>query len=146
MLSTESSQLPVTSFHSSLTHRMSPQETYTQVHLISRSRLSRRNHLLCFPPSVPPSHPSLGIHPPLILRAVHDLELAVAEEQQQSLSWMSMGNGWHEAFSGHPSMLPLLSPLHSSAQKAVPAHCCRDFALPDKQETPAYASEALKLG
>lgn len=52
---------------------------------------------------------------------------------------------WHKGFSGYPSMLPLLSPLHSSAHKAVPAHCCSFFSLPDKQETPAYASEALKL-
>lgn len=36
-------------------------------------------------------------HPPVILRAVYDLELAVAEEQQQSLSWMRK-NGMAQGF------------------------------------------------
>lgn len=142
-LSRMSSQLPVTSFHSSLTHVVSPQETYTGVHLILRSKLSRRNHLLCLPPSVPPTHLSLGIH-----SWSSDLFMPWSWHRQRSSSkaWAGWGiMGWHKDFSGHPSMLPLLSSLHISVHKAVPAHCCGVFALPVKEETPAYASEALKL-
>ena len=108
----------------------------TERHLRSRSKLSRRCYFLHFSPSVPPILLPLGIHS-------CSLELFMTwswqRQRRSSKGWAGRGS-----FSRQPVAL-VLSPLHSPAQKALPAHCCGFFVLTGSQETLPHASETLRL-